>query len=357
MKKVCIIGQFPPPMHGLSKALDTLYNGLKEEFDFEKVDIKDNKKFLLNLLKILKSKADVFYFTISQTVGGNKRDLLILKLLSLKKKKVIVHLHGGYYRTLVENDMSSRQRKANYKAMAKVDKAIVLSPSLQYIFEGMLPTENILVVENCIDNEFLLSDADLEEKTTVKKDGFNVLYLSNFNKEKGYRNVLSLALKEKENRKVGKAIFSFHFAGAFFDETEKNFFFDYIEKNNLQDIVIYHGVVGGEEKKKLLKESDIFILLTRYPKEGQPISILEAMGNGLAVVSCNHAAIGDTVTDGKNGILCLSGEETQSKELYQRMKTMSLNLPDIAKENRSVIVNNYTQEQYLQKLKEIFETV
>ena len=49
-KKIAIIGQFPPPMHGLSKALDTLYNSyLSEKFDFYKVDITNNKKFLINL--------------------------------------------------------------------------------------------------------------------------------------------------------------------------------------------------------------------------------------------------------------------------------------------------------------------
>ena len=26
MKKICFIAQFPPPMHGLSKAVETLYN-------------------------------------------------------------------------------------------------------------------------------------------------------------------------------------------------------------------------------------------------------------------------------------------------------------------------------------------
>ena len=45
-KKVGIIGQFPPPIHGLSKALDTLYNSyLNKEFDFTKIDITNNKKF------------------------------------------------------------------------------------------------------------------------------------------------------------------------------------------------------------------------------------------------------------------------------------------------------------------------
>ena len=52
MKKICFIAQFPPPMHGLSKAVETLYNSnlnfeidSQGEFEFEKVDITNNKNF------------------------------------------------------------------------------------------------------------------------------------------------------------------------------------------------------------------------------------------------------------------------------------------------------------------------
>ena len=86
-KKICFIAQFPPPIHGLSKAVDTLYNSeLSKEYDFEKVNLTNNKKFINNLLKIKNSKADLFYFTISQTKGGNIRDLIILKLIILQRK-------------------------------------------------------------------------------------------------------------------------------------------------------------------------------------------------------------------------------------------------------------------------------
>ena len=40
---------------------------------------------------------------------------------------------------------------------------------------------------------------------------------------------------------------------------------------------------------------DIFALLTKYPKEGQPISILEAMGNGMYVVSTDYSGIIDII--------------------------------------------------------------
>ena len=95
-KKICFIAQFPPPIHGLSKAVDTLYNSdlnaslsSKGEFEFEKIDITDNKKFLQNLNRIRKSKGDLFYFTISQTKGGNLRDLIIFKLLEIQHKKCL----------------------------------------------------------------------------------------------------------------------------------------------------------------------------------------------------------------------------------------------------------------------------
>ena len=43
-KKICFIAQFPPQIHGLSKAVDTIYNSnLSKEYNFEKVDITNNK--------------------------------------------------------------------------------------------------------------------------------------------------------------------------------------------------------------------------------------------------------------------------------------------------------------------------
>ena len=81
-KTVCIISQFPPPMHGLSKAVDTIVNSyISEKYDLEIIDTKNNKEFLKNLYKLFVSNADLYYFTISQSVGGNLRDLIILKLL------------------------------------------------------------------------------------------------------------------------------------------------------------------------------------------------------------------------------------------------------------------------------------
>ena len=358
-KKICFIAQFPPPMHGLSKAVETLYNSELNSaanpagaVEFEKVDITNNKNFLKNLLKISKSKADLFYFTISQTKGGNLRDLVIFKLLELQNKKCLIHLHGGYYRQLVDNDMAGWQRKANYKAIKKLTGAIVLSKSLKKIFEGMIDDDKIFVVENCVDDQYLLTDKEIEEKLAAlgNKKVLHVLWLSNFIRSKGYPFVLEMAKAEKERVDAGgEKRFHFDFAGKFFEDSEKEYFEGYVKDNELEDYVAYHGIVGGEKKKNLLKECYIFALPTRYPNEGQPISILEAMGNGMFIITTDHAGIPDIVEDGVNGIVMKNEEENSA--LVERLLEVNVNqLENIIKNNREYCTNRFSEKNYIQNM-------
>ncbi len=352
-KKICFVAQFPPPIHGLSKAVDTLYNSyLGQKFDFQKIDISDNKRFMGNIFKIIKSDADLFYFTISQTKGGNIRDLIILKLISIKNKNCLVHLHGGYYRKLVDG-LGNFQKKLNYNAVKKLVGAVVLGNSLRSIFEGMLPDDKIFVVPNCVDNEFLMSDFDFEQKINELDGSINIMYLSNFIKEKGYRQVLELAKYVKD---IGDKRFKFNFAGQFFEESEREYFQSFVKENNIEDIVSYMGIVKGKEKIELLKKSNVFMLLTRYPNEGQPISILEAMGNSMAVVTTDHAGIPDIVKNGENGIMFSDNKENDIELVYNELSNMfGDNYIEVIKNNRKEVLEKYTEKKYLENLERLFE--
>lgn len=356
-KKICFIAQFPPPIHGLSKAVDTLYNSyLQTEFDFEKIDITNNNAFLPNLIKIFKSDSNLFYFTISQTKGGNIRDLIILKLLSLQHKKCIIHLHGGYYRKLVDHALPSWQRMANYKAISILAGAIVLSDSLKYNFQGMIQDNKIYVVPNCVDDEFLLNDCEFENKMIMlsKKNVFHVLYLSNLIKEKGYQEVLKMAKYEKLKADSGASIkFHFDFAGQFFEENEKHYFYNYISENHLENFVTYHGVVKGKTKKNLFKQCDIFVLLTEYSKEGQPISLLEAMGNGLYIITTNHAGIPDIIQNGINGSIFNKGDKIDGSILDKL-------IPFVDKYsiyNRNVVKQYFQESIYVNNMGQVIKKV
>lgn len=356
-KIICFIAQFPPPVHGLSKAVDTLYNSeLSQEFAFEKVDITNNKKILSTLRKISKSEADLFYFTISQTKGGNLRDLVILKLLEIQKKKCLIHLHGGYYRTLVDN-LDRWQARENYKAISKLAGAIVLGPSLKWIFEGMLPAEKVFTVSNCVDDLYLMGEEAFQYKvdTICKRKVKHVLYLSNFIREKGYLEVLEMAKMEKDRVVAGgERKLHFDFAGKFFEEYEQQFFDNYIVENELQNYITYHGMVGGKKKRQILFYSDFFVLLTVYPNEGQPISILEAMGNGMVIVTTKHAGIPDIVHNEVNGIV-VEKQAINNKMCYWAILSYS-----DEKIRRTILVNrreikaSYNQKNYIDNMANVF---
>lgn len=358
-KKVCFIAQFPPPMHGLAKAVDTLYkSNLNEKYIFEKINITNNRKILLNIIRILFSNADLFYFTICQSKGGNVRDLFILNLIRLKNKKCLIHLHGGnHYREMVDEDMSKWQKQENYKAIKHLQGAIVLSNSLKRSFEGMIEKDKIHVVMNCVDDEFLMGKEEINKKIEVLKNKqiLHVLYLSNMIETKGYREVLKMAKMEKNRVETGKEKrFHFNFAGLFFNEIEKEFFEKFVKDQKLSDYVTYHGVVCGQQKKTLLRECDIFILLTRYKMEGQPISILEALGNGMTIVTTDHAGIPDVITNNVNGIV--ADKKTDTEMVYKKMLSYdNEKFANYCGENWEYCISEFCQKKYINNIMMVFD--
>lgn len=357
MKTVSLLAQFPPPIHGLSKAVETLYQShLSEKYGFQKIDITNNKRIIHNICSIIKAKCDCFYFTISQTKGGNWRDLLFLQLIAWKKKKCIIHLHGGYYRQLLEKDCGKWQRWLNIKALGRIDAAIVLGDSLKGIFEGWVEQKKIFVVPNCVDNLFMSSSIEDKMDRLQTQDKIHLLYLSNFIASKGYREVLEIARYMKEHGMQGDYLF--HFAGKFFQQEEKDFFFSYIDKYSLKEVVEYHGVVSGDAKNELLRLCNIFLLLTRYPNEGQPISILEAMENGMAVVTTDHAGIPD-IANQNNGLVC-SKNNILVKDIAEYLEDGYCNrnaLIDTCVKNHRTVKDKYTESQYLNNLDRVFQEV
>lgn len=355
MSKIMIIGQFPPPIHGLSVALKSIMNSQSsfKKLKLTKLDISNNKHFLINLFKLFVSNFDAYYLTVSQTKMGNIRDMIILFLLIvLKRKKVIIHYHGGYYYHLYNREFKSLQRGINFYLLNKVEKIIVLSESLKSMFDKTLVNDDKLVVcENFVSDDALLNNFQYEEKMKIltKKEKMDVLYLSNFIKTKGYIEILESMKKLKNNNKIHG--FTFHFAGHFFKKEDEVYFLNFLKENNLEKNTKYYGTVSGEDKKKLLLASDIFLLPTKYPKEGQPISIIEAMANGMLIISTNHAGIPDIVCK-ENNILM---EHNHSEKIYNCL--LNINKKDIVRANdynRSKVMDNFMEKNYIDRLNKIF---
>lgn len=222
----------------------------------------------------------------------------------------------------------------------------------------MVDDEKIFVVENCVDDQYLLTDQEIEEKLAALEDKkvLHVLWLSNFIRSKGYPFVLEMAKAEKERVDAGgQKRFHFDFAGKFFEDREKEYFGSYIKDNELDEYVTYHGIVDGDAKRKLLKECYIFALPTRYPNEGQPISILEAMGNGMFIITTDHAGIPDIV-DAENGITL--GFNAKVTDVFDDIQEKSnVKVLRAYNRNRKKVVTYFKQVNYLSNMKGTFNKV
>jgi glycosyltransferase involved in cell wall biosynthesis len=222
----------------------------------------------------------------------------------------------------------------------------------------MLPDEKIHVVPNCVDDQYLISNIDFEEKVSKisEREIVHILYLSNFIRTKGYAEVLELARYEKDRVEAGgERKFHFDFAGKFFEDAEAGFFENYVKEYELEQYITYHGIVEGEQKQKLLKDSLIFVLPTRLI-EGQPISILEAMRNGMMIVTTNDAGIGDIVKDETNGIV-IPKDNLDMKQCYTKVYRLledDEQVRRIISNNRFEVCNSYTESLYVQKMLKVF---
>ena len=121
----------------------------------------------------------------------------------------------------------------------------------------------------------------------------------------------------------------------------------------MYDYITYHGIVGGEKKADLLKLCDIFALITRYPNEGQPISIIEAMANGMYIITTDHAGVPALVEDGKNGLLLSKERDHDISYIYDHMQPSV----KIAENNRKDVELHYLQKHYIQNMADVFRKV
>ncbi|MGB4592256.1 MAG: glycosyltransferase family 4 protein [Coriobacteriia bacterium] len=377
-KRVCVVGPLPPPMGGDAKALQTLLDSasFKGHLSARTIDISDGKlrsaggrvfaaskirKILESAIALRRvareSRPDLYYLLIAQSAAGSLRDLLFLWVIRShmnRDARVILHLHGGGFRGFYRSAPKLLQGRIR-RSFGQVDASIVLSPCLVDMFEGILPESKVFVVPNGVDNGNLLSEADLRAKMEggANRHATTFLYLSNMIKAKGYTDVLAAAVCVCRERSDCSVVF----AGPFPDEPERRSFVAAIASADMGDRISYVGVVDGEQKYELLRDSDVFVLPTYFFNEGQPISILEAMGAGMPIITTRHGAIPDMVIDGVNGVFVRKQDPAHIADVMRRFCDERDAVKRIGLANRAKVMECFTEAQYASAMVELFLSV
>lgn len=305
--RILFIAPLPPPINGHSLAAQVLLDGLRASHDVDVVDLsrdsENNGRVTARrttaVLKVLKDvwrragSADAVYLTISETLAGNAKDLVIYALCASRLSRTYAHLHGGSIGRLLF-DRHEGVRRANRMFLRRLGGVIISGESHRGIFEGMIDPARIHIVPNFAQDHLFVDKAVATRKFATTTP-LKLLYISSLAKLKGYQDLLDGFLRLPADLQQRVQI---DFAGSFEVESDRAPFLAAIKPFTQ---LTYHGIVDEPTKQRLFAEAHVFCLPTAH-LEGQPISILEAYASGCAVLTTGPTGIRDIFTSGLNGL-------------------------------------------------------
>ena len=297
---VAMVAAFPPPISGQRLAADLLAKGLESDGDFVvfKFDIAQPiagdplLKRLFRLCRVASSLAWccathrhlVVYLQLGHGTKALCRDLVLMAIAAATRHPCVAHVHGSGLRKALDN-MPKALRQLETIALKQLYRAIVLSDNLRVMFCDILPEDRIVAIDNGIDPNFIKLCNDAHRPI---RDNIRILFLSNFIAEKGIFTLLDAAKMAQE---AGKN-YEFVFVGAPAKtiDAPENAVESYMRTHGIENVEIY-PIATGEEKHAHYRDADIFILPSQY--EGQPLCIIEALFEGLPVITTRVGGIPD----------------------------------------------------------------
>ena len=111
--------------------------------------------------------------------------------------------------------------------------------------------------------------------------------------------------------------------------------------------------------RKMLRESDIFLMPSKSPKkstlDGLPTVIIESMATGTPVVSTNFAGIPDLVIDGKTGLLAEPGDPAGLASAVQKIVNDDELRNQLLHNAKQLVDLEYNNEKNIGRLLELMD--
>lgn len=290
---------------------------------------------VFSFLKVLVGK-QINMIHINMPLGKTSsiRDSVFGLISFLTRKKYIVHIRGGRYSN---NENTPWILKKIISISLKKSVSIIVLGEKEKMFISeyyKIPATKIVILPNCV-------KINLDRPKESYGIPINLLYMGRLDKNKGLNEIV-LALSELS------IAYKLHIAG---EGPDKDWFLNECQMY-LRDNYIYHGVVFGELKHKLLLHCDIFLLPSYF--EGLPNALLEAMSYGIVPIVTPVGSIPEVVTHKENGLFVSIGKHLELKNAIESIyKDVNL-FGELSIHAYNTIKENYSHQDYIKNLNEIY---
>jgi glycosyltransferase involved in cell wall biosynthesis len=228
------------------------------------------------------------YLTLSPHGLAFYKDGFLALALKVLGARMVFHMHGkGVAQAAGESGLKYKI----YRAVFRNVDIIHLSESLFSDLDGIRDeSRSISAVPNGVEPVACNTNTSSDDKVTF-------VYLSNLVRTKGADVLIraSALLPKEMQRKFEVKIIGKPSNVEYFSVIK-----NLIDENSYENI-FFLGPKYGKDKDAELCSSDVFVLPTR--NDCFPLTILEAMSAGLAVISTNEGAIPDIVESGVTGLI------------------------------------------------------
>jgi glycosyltransferase involved in cell wall biosynthesis len=246
--------------------------------------------FLLRMLALhAAGRLDLVHINLS-SAGSTYRKLQVARLCRVLGVPYVIHLHSGGYPRFWKDD-GSRLSRAIQQLFARAQRIVVLGETWRRFVASRVPeaADRIVVIPNAA------------AKPTLPHRGggdkVHILFLGRISDMKGVPQ-LGEALHRMRDIPDWRATIAGD--GAVQAACAK------AAELGLADRVEFPGWVGGDGVARLIASADILVLPSFI--ENLPLSIIEGMAAGLAVVATPVGAVEDIIADGETGLLVQPGD-------------------------------------------------
>jgi glycosyltransferase involved in cell wall biosynthesis len=261
------------------------------------------------------------------------------KLLNIP---VVIHMHGAKFGQMWDA-ASPRRRKAILGVLRRADAIVVLGQFWkQYLINDLgLPPEKVHVVANGV------PDPGVAPKPPKQYPKVSILFAGQVGQRKGVGDLLQALAKPA----VRALDWELVIAGSGEIESHTKL----ARELGIGDRVRFLGWVDLQKISELMRSADIFVLPSYL--EGLPMAIIEAMANGLPVVTTPVGAIPDMITDGETGLLAPAGDVDALSGAFLRLLQSPELRAKISAAARQRYLRDFTVSAMCDGLETVFNSV
>ncbi len=289
------------------------------------------------LILLLKNDVALLHVHSAQTVSFWRKSIFMIVAL-LTKCPFIFHLHGSEFMQFY-NKRCGR--------LAKWMVRFILKKSSRVIALSSQWKDNLLSIENtanvvCIYNSVLVPTVHSALRRHKRKN--TLLFLGRLGERKGIYDLLEAVSQIKIN--FPDVILKCGGDGEI-DKVAKR-----AEELGISKNIEILGWIRGKNKQKMLDEAAIYVLPSY--NEGLPMGILEAMAEGLPVVSSTVGGIPDAIASGSDGILIEAGDIDAIVDSIERLLTDSELRINMGKAARQKIIDEFSANKILPEIENLY---